>query len=451
MTEFSIDFFDYESAFENSTTMYILLLVIFVAAYIVLIPTVLYLLQNGKKGMAVGFIIFMLIPFFGITQTIGILTGLVVLLYYARKERIKRFMNPLLFLFITVLYGFSCYFMILNSLFLFGNANLYEIQNQHLYRKTEIDLKELVKKRFIPPAKEKRIRSEIQQGKEHVSSKRIVIGLLTKNGAKHVLKVKEKLDRFCKYFADYRVIIFENDSTDNTRDILKEWANTDPRVVLLECPHLGSVDCQLQMKDPKSDGYTSFSRSEKMAFYRQEILNEVQKNYTTWDYFCTFDFDLSGAFFIDGFLTTFSNTNWDMVYGNGISFIPLPFLHAKPYAYDCFAFVDNRHKFGLEAQVPHFFQCNKILGKATRDMKWYKSKSGFNGIAIYKISSLQGASYTPKKGLLCEHVFLHASMIENGRDKIFFNPAMILFPGQQCEHRLQMVLQSCRDFFKNKK
>lgn len=451
MTEFSIDFFDYESAFSNSFTIYISLLVIFVAAYIVLIGTVLYLSQNGKKGLAIGFTIFMLLPVFGINQLIGIFVGLGVIIHYARKKKLEGFMNPFLFLLITLVYALVCYFIILHTLYLFGNANLYEIQNQSLYRSTEITLNELVKKRFITPVKEKVLQERIEQGKHNVRSKRIVIGLLTKNGIKHISKTKEKIERLCRHFADYRVIIFENDSTDNTRNVIKAWVETDPHVILLGCEHLGDKECKLKAKDPKSYGYTSFSRSEKMAGYRQEILNEVQMHYTDWDYFCTFDFDLSGAFFIDGFLTTFSREDWDMVYGNGITFIPVPFFHTKAYAYDCFAFIDDNHEFGSEAQVPHFFECNKILGEASKTMEWYKSKSGFNGIAIYKIASLKGASYQPQKGMLCEHVFLHASMIDAGHDRIYFNPAMILFPGQQCEHRFQMAIQSIQDFFKNKK
>lgn len=447
MTDFSIDTFDYENAFDVSGSLYVALLVILVAGYLVMIPAILYLLQNGKKGMAIGLFILMILPF-GVTQVVGLLLSGILIIYYARTQKIRKFMNRSVFVLGTLVYAVASYITILVVLFFGGNSNLYEIQNQQLYRKTNVTLNEMVQYGFVAKSQRKKIEKEITLGKKNVMDKRIVIGLLTKNGIKHIAKVKKKLDLFVQYFADYRVLIFENDSTDNTREILNEWSQIDPKVILLDCSKLGSEDCKLNMQDPKSGGYTSFSRSEKMAFLRQQILNEVQSTYSLWDYFCIFDFDLSGAFFIDGFLTTFAKSNWDMVFGNGLTFTPLPFLHAKPFVYDCFAFVGEHQNYQSSSEISHFFSCNKILEKYIRKMKWCPSRSGFNGIAIYKIASLKNASYTPQKNLRCEHVFLHVSMAQNGHDKIYFNPSMILFPGQQCEHRFQMFLNTIKNLFK---
>jgi len=56
--------------------------------------------------------------------------------------------------------------------------------------------------------------------------------------------------------------------------------------------------------------------------------------------------------------------------------------------------------------------------------------SAFNGLAIYKISSILDSRYiiAPKS---CGHVGLHDNMRQNNHDKLFINPSMLLYAGMQ--------------------
>jgi len=56
--------------------------------------------------------------------------------------------------------------------------------------------------------------------------------------------------------------------------------------------------------------------------------------------------------------------------------------------------------------------------------------SAFNGLAIYKMSSILDSRYiiAPKS---CGHVGLDDNMRQNNHDKLFINPSMLLYAGMQ--------------------
>lgn len=436
--ELLIEEFDYNEAYQLTNYLYPLIIAIIVLSYVLVVISLMFIPKSKQKMWSSILFTLLLLPT-GITQIIAIILSICLLIYYKKP---KHFMNLQLFIIGSIFYVVTSYIIVLLLLFLFGNMNLYEYQNKEFFQNESISLDTLTRKNIIAKKHESKIIEQGRVGKENVKNKKIVFGMLAKNGIKHMNNMKKKINILGKQFQDYMVLIFENDSNDGTRNALYEWQAMDSHVQILTCCDLGTCECKLGSKDPKSFGYTSSSRSHRMAYFRQRILSTVQSEYQEWDYFMMLDFDLSGAFYIDGFLTTFHRDDWDAVFANGIAFIPLPFLHTVPFNYDCFAFDDKT--FQQKNQINHFFIANGILRPYVKKMEWYKAVSGFNGAMIYKISSLQNASYTPVDNLLCEHKYLHYSMQKNGYGRIFYNPAMILFAGQQCEPRLQMLLKTLR-------
>lgn len=438
--EFSIEEFDYDQAYEVTTYLYPLIIATIVLSYVLVVIAILFVPKRKQKLWCSILFTLLLLPT-GFTQLIAIIISVILMVCY-RNTKPKQFMNIQLFIFGSLLYVLTSYVLVLISLFLLGNLNLYEYQNKDIFENHSISLKTLIRKKIIARKHEEKILNQVELGKKKVKDKRIIFGMLAKNGTKHIKNIKNKINDLGKHFEDYIMLIFENDSTDGTRNALYQLQEMDPRVHILKCCDLGTCECKLRSQDPKSSGYTSNYRSHRMAFFRQRILSVVQSQYSDWDYFMMLDFDLSGAFFIDGFLTTFHRDDWDAVFANGIAYIPIPFFHTVPFNYDCFAFDDK--SFQRKNAINHFFVSNGILRPYFKKMKWYKAVSGFNGAMIYKISSLKNASYTPVHNLLCEHKYLHYSMKQNGYDRIFYNPAMILFAGQQCEPRLQMLLKTLK-------
>lgn len=77
-------------------------------------------------------------------------------------------------------------------------------------------------------------------GKERVKDKTIVFCGCIRNSASELLSNIPTLEEICDYFKDYRIVVVENNSIDNSKNILKQWSNRNPKVISLiydfRCP-----------------------------------------------------------------------------------------------------------------------------------------------------------------------------------------------------------------------
>ena len=65
----------------------------------------------------------------------------------------------------------------------------------------------------------------VADGMRRMEQRRVVIAGLARNLAKILPQTIKRIESLGERFADYRVVIYENDSTDRTLEILKSWAN----------------------------------------------------------------------------------------------------------------------------------------------------------------------------------------------------------------------------------
>ena len=95
-------------------------------------------------------------------------------------------------------------------------------------------------------------------------------------------------------FADYRIIVFENDSIMNTRETLKDCCEYNPRIKLLTCEIEGDEECKLGETRPIDTVTTNnhVERVTKLARFRQKAFDEIKTNYSHFDYMLVFDIDL---------------------------------------------------------------------------------------------------------------------------------------------------------------
>ena len=83
-------------------------------------------------------------------------------------------------------------------------------------------------------------------------------------------------------FEDYKVFIYENNSTDNTSALLSQWAAVNPKISFISET---LPDCLLQLP-----------RTEKIARARNNLLNEIRKNYdSAFDYLIMADLDIPSS------------------------------------------------------------------------------------------------------------------------------------------------------------
>lgn len=284
---------------------------------------------------------------------------------------------------------------------------------------------------------EKEYKQLIGIGYKQMKQKRIVICGLARDTALSLDIMMQRLEKTGKLFKDYKVIIFENDSVDGTRKKLKTWQQCNQHVTLLEC---GVPDCKLGNKPLYEYGLIGGGRIQRMAQFRNYYLQVVQNKFSDFDYMMIVDMDLKGPWSNDGIAHTVAQKEWDAVAAFG--------LHSFPgtagmvlTVYDALAYVSKEGSYtDPQDFVINYFKMNfyDLLGIQKGD-PMIPVKSAFSGFALYKINSIKGSSYF---GNICEHIGLHKQMAQNGHDKLFINPSLLLLSGHQGPiNMLNLIMQ----------
>ena len=257
------------------------------------------------------------------------------------------------------------------------------------------------------------ISQKIQQGFENMKSEGIIFTGLVHN-LEDILPVSlARLKFIGSCFARYKIIIYENNSTDDSVNILKN----DPSIELL------SENFE-ERKGALTYGARDIQRIEYMSQYRNKALNIIKQKYETDDdykYVCIYDMDVTGGISLHGIAHSFSMTDWDMVSAFGVN-------TSTNLYYDTFAFESINGERRLD---PFRASSTPILSKkeftkiitTTNENHMIKVNSSFGGCAIYRKECIMNIEYN---GTDCEHISLHKNMRDLGYDKIFINPLMQL-------------------------
>ena len=88
-----------------------------------------------------------------------------------------------------------------------------------------------------------KLNNKVHMGIQNIKNKKIVICALARDVEKCFPKYVDKIMLFTEGFENYNIIIYENDSKDRTRELLREWAQRDKKVKLMDCCEEGNCDC----------------------------------------------------------------------------------------------------------------------------------------------------------------------------------------------------------------
>jgi hypothetical protein len=260
---------------------------------------------------------------------------------------------------------------------------------------------------------------KVISGLHKASETRCIIAALSRDNEKRIAKSLDNMVKIGSSFKDYRIVIYENDSSDRTRDIIEEAASKNSKIDLIECD---VPRCKFGSSKAYADGLASKSRMEKMAVLRNRYLEHVYEKYSDWDYVFICDLDMEGVFFRNGFFHALNETSkYSSVTANGIvSWAGIGIQ--SPY--DGMAY--SRHP-GFEKRnvVSKFLlQYFDTMGmKECLDVE-----SAFNGGAIYVLKDLIGLKYTADYG--CEHNSVNYALRANGK-KICIDPFFVVYAGNQ--------------------
>ena len=274
----------------------------------------------------------------------------------------------------------------------------------------------------------------VKRGYKKMSETNIVIAGLCINIESKIESLKKRLEYFGSFFKNYKVVIFENDSKDNTRNMLLDWSKQNTNIHIVSCPE--DKDCKLKNKPATSYGMLSDKRMEKMADYRNRILSYIKNNFSSYDCVSMIDFDIGGPINIDGVANSFGlYENWDTISANGL----MGATHSlgSLIYYDTLAYEDDsygnwKNKFNIKFISEHFLIARNLAKKSIGEFP-IRVKSGFAGLALYKMDVLNsGVNYTPENLIYkCEHKIFHDNMRNKGFSRIFINPNMIVLVGVQ--------------------
>lgn len=342
----------------------------------------------------------------------------------------------LLLILISALYLVISYYMIEVYIYFFTNLSYFDLVNPALFNRTIID-KEFVN-RYVKIPNSKKYEEKIKSGYENAKKKRIVLSGLARDVELRTPDSIKKLEGIGECFEDYRIVMFENDSDDDSRKLLQEWSDKNDKVILMDCCDEGSCDCKLKMTDSYSTGWAGSKRIEKMRKYREKVLRYVTHHFYDFDYYLIYDFDLQGGIYLDGLITSFEKENWDMVFARGLQSMP-KITNNRLILYDSLPYIPTNLSFTHDKSLRYMFRkFDNDLGKKKVGSDFVRCKSGFNGLAIYKMKSIVDKTYT-NTNFYCEHIDLNYDMYNKGFKNIFYNPNMILFAGQPGPDRIELL------------
>jgi hypothetical protein len=256
-------------------------------------------------------------------------------------------------------------------------------------------------------------------GKKKTAESKIVICSLARNISDIFEKSKSRLEYIGSFFNEYKIILFENDSYDDSRELLKSWTHSNNNVILLECCDFTNCDCKLKTKTGYEYGSFSKERLSKMAFYRQQYLNFVNKYFKNFDYMLVVDFDLNGCINVNGLFDSIAKEEWGAIFCNGRISIPGLF-GLKTFPYDSIAVLFMEDDYNIKS-YDFIETINKTLKMEYNgyNSHYYEIKSAFNGYGLYKIKNLEGCSYISNSNA-CEHINLAKCLHDKG-EKMYIN------------------------------
>ena len=257
----------------------------------------------------------------------------------------------------------------------------------------------------------------IEQGKNYLRNENLIITGTIRDGYPYLEKTLINLYKdIIPLFKDYRILIVENDSKDNTREILLKYAEKDPKFIVLGCNGINKNKCIMKLEATDMNKCpTCSTRINKMVKIRNIYIDEIKKQiYNDFNMVLVIDFDLPGKLIENGLFHT------------GYYFKTQPEIDAicaltmtETYHYhDPYAHIEEGN-----IKIPSFIFHDIILKKCKKG-GMDKVSGCFNGITFYRKNSLIKNNYCTvvdkNNQAICEHDCLNQKL-----ENVYINYNMI--------------------------
>ena len=206
--------------------------------------------------------------------------------------------------------------------------------------------------------------------------------------------MKSFMENIGTSFKEYKILIYENNSVDGTKEFLNDWKNINPNILVISENHTIK-----ELRD-RACSYNRFSgnmfRTEKIAIARNKILSEIKKRkYSDFQFVLVVDMDFEHNIDIQDVLSSFSyEEDWDCITANGV--------RNSGHYWDLYALRTYKHPFGSECMGDSWYY---RLSKDSEDHAHFYMRfenegklipvySAFAGLGIYKRDSIISSEYS---------------------------------------------------------
>lgn len=280
----------------------------------------------------------------------------------------------------------------------------------------------------------------------------IIICGIVRNAAKGLKQNIPVINALCDNAKDYRIVIYENDSQDKTKEILIKWADSRDTEKIHILLNDGIIqENTIPASNRTVNPFFSRSRIEKMVFFRNQYMKYVEKQNWNVDYMIVVDLDVE-KMDLQGILTSFSTQEeWDAITAFGYSTSPKLRLRY----HDTYALTENGYEDIPQTELS-IFTNSKKYARLKNQKCLHAVFSAFGGLAIYRFDAIKDCYYEvlpnndKRVEVRCEHFSLYKQMKKNGFEKVYINPKMIL---KYQRITLNLILNTIKhkfNFFLNK-
>lgn len=215
---------------------------------------------------------------------------------------------------------------------------------------------------------------------------RVVLGGVVKNVENHFSTIQNFINSLKNIIPSLEVCIYENNSIDNTKQLLNKLHEMMP-FVQIQCKDY-SEEYYLDRFPGRAFDNTS-CRMHKIACARNELLKMIEhKNLGVRDFVIMMDLDINIAPDVNMLKGIIDNWYPDLhvLFANGID-------HARNY-YDAYALRTSEYPYGPEILGEEFWSDSHManLKKPVKDL--VPVLSAFGGLAIYKAIVIKGCQYS---------------------------------------------------------
>ena len=238
-----------------------------------------------------------------------------------------------------------------------------------------------------------------------------------KNCGAYLNKVLENIEKIGSIFDDYTIVIYYDQSSDNTLEILKEYQNKNPKLQFYV-----------------NSNPTSKFRTHNIAVARNFCLNFIRNNKKQFPYFIMMDFDDVNCkeVNVNTIRKYLKREDWD-----GLSFNTMPTyydiwaLSIWPYCFSYNHFNDNYNYHGI---IKEYIM--KLLN-SLKPGQLLSCISSFNGFSIYRTHKFLDTYYDGRVRadlFSIKNITSHAKA-QKSRGIIYRDYGHIKGRYEDCEHR----------------